>query len=275
MHFKIPIDDFNLEATLDSGQVFGFAKHEDGVYEGILAGHPIRLHQLGKCLDVESDVQNRMDRLIRDYFDLERDLMPVYQHLGSDERLIHVLKQFKGLRLIHQSPWEALACFIISSNNNIKRIQGIWKRLTQHFDPHKKTFPKPQNISEAGEEVLRHLGLGYRAPFLHRAAQFVFLNPKEVGQIQNAPYPEAKERLMELPGVGPKVADCILLYGFQKYEAFPVDVWVLRVMRKLYFRNRTVNERKVTEFGQKRWGAWAGYIQQYLFHGARTGCLVL
>ena len=270
---KLFAPDFNLEATLGSGQVFGFVQREGGVYEGTLNNFPLRLRQNGDLLYVEAEAQKGLAHSIRHYFDLNRDLSPVYGLLRQDERLAETLKRFKGLRLIRQDAWEAFACFIISSNNNIKRIQGIWHNLVKHFSNGELTFPRPEKLALSDESVLRKLGLGYRAPFLLAAAQFAFRHPLDLQFLRKAPYPEAKAKLMELPGIGTKVADCILLYGFQKYEAFPVDVWVLRVMRKLYFRNRLVPERKVMEFGRKRWGLLAGYIQQYLFHGARSGVL--
>lgn len=274
MYFWIPADDFDLEATLNSGQVFGFVRDGGGAYEGVLAGRIVRLFQRGTHLRVGSDISRKqIELLIRDYFDLERDLTPVYQALRSEERLSPVLNSLKGLRLIRQDGWEALACFIISSNNNVKRIQGIWRRLARHFHPGQNVFPQFHEIAESGETLLRRLGLGYRAPYLFRTAQLISRNREILRFVQTASYPEAKMRLMELPGIGSKVADCVLLYGFQKYEAFPVDVWVFRAMKKLYFRNRSVNERKVMEFGQKRWGPLAGYVQQYIFHGARTGVI--
>ncbi len=267
---KIKVSDFNLEATLDSGQVFGFTKNGDNVYEGMMGQSPVRLWQKNGMLSVVGAIH---ESSLREYFDLDRDLTPIYQILQNDVGAIrepplhNVHQKLKGLRLIRQDSWEALACFIISSNNNVKRIQGIWKNLFLYFN----SFPTPLQIAGCHERILRQLGLGYRAPFLLHTAQFLSVNPNYLKLIREADYKAAKARVLAFPGIGEKVADCALLYGFQKYEAFPVDVWISRVMRKLYFNNRKVPEKKILRFAQKRWGQEAGYVQQYLFHGARTG----
>ena len=268
---KIAVKDFNLEATLDSGQVFGFSKNSDGKYEGVIDGRYVQLYQEKGFLWAEHNGGKISEDSVQIYFDLGHDLSTLYDLLCEDDRLRPVYERFKGLRVIRQDPWEALACFIISSNNNIKRIQGIRRNLSQTFSNSEYLFPKVRHIAQSKENILRQLGLGYRAPFLLRAAKRVSTGANIFGQIRGSNYEKAKMHLIEFPGVGEKVADCVLLFGFQKYEAFPVDVWILRVMRKLYFRNRKVSEREVRAFAQKRWRQYAGYIQQYLYHGTRQG----
>jgi N-glycosylase/DNA lyase len=272
---KIFTPDFNLEATLESGQVFGFRRTPGGAFEGTLYGHRAKLRQVRDRLLVESDSAGLGVSLVKNYFDLEQDLTSFYTILRRDKRLIPLYRRFKGLRIIRQEAWEALACFILSSNNNVKRIQRIWRNLADYFG--KETlespavFPKPLALARSHERVLRFLGLGYRAPFLYRTAHFLAASPQYLGVIREAGYAEAKTRVLEFPGIGEKVADCVLLYGFQKYEAFPVDVWIARAMKKLYFKNRPVPEKRIRDFARNRWGERAGYVQQYLFHGARLG----
>ncbi len=270
---QLNVKDFNLQATLESGQVFGFAKGKDGYFTGKIEGNSVWLRQNRHILFVKSDSKRKLTDSLRNYFDLDRDLSAVYQILEEEDGLRSALQNFRGLRLIRQDSWEALACFIISSNNNVKRIQGIWKNLSLRLSGDKESFPKPGDIARSHERILRELGLGYRAPYLLRSAQFLSTNPAALGCIRAADYQEAKRRLLAFPGIGEKVADCVLLYGFQKYEAFPVDVWILRAMRKLYFKNRKVSEENIHAFGQKRWGKNAGYIQQYLFHSVRNGVI--
>ena len=278
---KITVRDFDLEATLESGQVFGFSKVEGRsahAYEGMIRGRLFRLRQSGDTLHASAlEGPAGAAAPLRDYFDLDRDLTPVYGLLRREKTLAAALVRLKGLRLIRQDGWEALACFILSANNNLKRIQKIWgnlsRRLGRPLGRGSFSFPVPSAVAGCHEGLLRELGLGYRAPFLRRSAQFVAANPESLRVIREAPYAEARERLLAFPGVGEKVADCILLYGFQKYEAFPVDVWILRVMRKHFFQGRKVAESRVHRYGQKRWGNLAGYVQQYLFHGARTDLL--
>ena len=153
---------------------------------------------------------------------------------------------------------------------------GIHKNLVEYFSRHRtvsgpKLFPSPSQIARSHERILRQLGLGYRAPFLLNTATFLSKNPGYFETIRCLDYENAKTRVLSFPGIGPKVADCALLYGFHKLEAFPVDVWMSRVMRRLYFKDRKISEEKIRRFGMKRWGRHAGYIQQYLFHSARMG----
>jgi N-glycosylase/DNA lyase len=289
---RIACVDFHLSATLESGQVFGFNRLEDGSYEGTLAGHFARFSQpeetqslqvdhdpkrlslqgakmgSGKGLETESP-RGLSEGVVRDYFDLDRDLRPLFSVLENEKPLAASLGTFRGLRLIRQDPWQALACFILSSNNNVKRIQHIWRNLETHYSG----FPSAEDIARTHERTLRQLGLGYRAPFLSRTGTFLATNPYYLDAMRTCDYDEARSRALAFPGIGPKVADCVLLYGFHRLDAFPVDIWILRAMRKHYFGGRRVSEQRVHTYGRKRWGALAGYVQQYLFHGARNGVI--
>jgi N-glycosylase/DNA lyase len=260
--------DFNLDATLDSGQVFGFRKSEDGAWRGRVYGREVAMRQTKTTLTAEGTDAVALAA----FFDLERDLTPVYRILREDPLLRPAFRAYRGLRLIRQDSWEALACFILSSNNNVKRIQQIRNNLAARLGEG-GAFPTARQITRSHERTLREIGLGYRAPFLQRTALFVAANPQSLDCVREAGYEEAKSRVLAFPGIGEKVADCVLLYGFQKYESFPVDVWILRIVRKLYFKNRRVSEEKVRRFGQKKWGMHAGYVQQYLFHGVRKGVI--
>lgn len=261
---EIEVREFNLSATLESGQVFGFTKIGEKRYRGILLNAEVELEESSNRVRVECFNRRISAEKLKDYFDLERDLRPVYGTLKTDRIFC---EEIRGLRIIRQNPWEALASFIISSNNNIKRIQLIWNNLCRLTG----CFPNPNETAELSELKLRELGLGYRAPYLLKTARRIASEPTFLPRIYELDYMEAKEKLMELDGVGRKVADCVLLFGFQKYEAFPVDVWIARIMRKIYFNERNVSELKIAEFARKRWGNLAGYVQQYLFHFARTG----
>lgn len=270
---KIQLRDFNLQATLDSGQVFGFTNDSAGGYRGVIDKIPVTLRQDSDCLHIKTEKGELAESSVRKYFDLDHDLSAVYRFLTEDDRLRPAYHQLKGLRVIQQDPWEALACFIISSNNNIKRIQGIRRNLSKAFCDSEFLFPEAPDIARSEERTLRKLGLGYRAPFLLKAAKRISADGDILNRIHQESYEHARTFLMEFPGIGEKVADCVLLFGFQKYETFPVDVWIFRAVKKLYFKNRKISERKARDFAQKRWGPHAGYIQQYLYHGARSGIL--
>jgi len=266
MSIRIRGADFNLSATIESGQVFGFTHTLEGRYRGVLLDGEVELWEDSDWFYAESLNGGISKEALEDYFDLKRDLNPIYKTLKEDGVFDDRLK---GLRIIQQNPWEALSAFVISSNNNIKRIKLIWNNLCCQSG----RFPGPHEIVRLNEAKLRELGLGYRAPYLLKTARRIVGEPDFLPQVKQLNYEEAKEKLMELDGVGGKVADCVLLFGFQKYEAFPVDVWIARIMRKIYFRNRKVNEKRISNFAEKRWGALSGYIQQYLFHGARMGLI--
>lgn len=266
--------DFNLEVTMDSGQVFGFVKQGGAVYRGDIGGQNISFYRKNNRLFWDQCIS---EKTLRRYFDLDRDLSPVYRALKADPKLVAAYNSLRGLRLIQQDPWQGLAGFILSSNNNVKRIQRIWSAMIEYYSTKRKSgvmgFPSAREIADTHENTLRQLGLGYRAPFLWASSVFVANNPQCFEYIREESYERALEKVLCFPGIGPKVADCVLLYAFQKYEAFPVDVWILKIVRRLYFNNRKVSEDRVRSFAQARWGEHAGYIQQYLFHGARTGIL--
>ena len=269
---KIETREFSLSATLESGQVFGFTNTVEGRYRGVLMDSEVELWEDSEALFAESLNGAISKEKLEDYFDLNRDLLPVYRFLEEDPNLRKLPVALKGLRVIRQDPWEALASFIISSNNNIKRIKLIWNNLSccLRTSGVRKRFPRPEEIAELDEGKLRELGLGYRAPFLLRTAKRIASDAHFLSEVSQSDYENAKDRLLELDGVGPKVADCVLLFGFHKGEAFPVDVWIERAMKKLYFpRKRRVSESRIAEFARARWGNLAGYVQQYLFHGIR------
>lgn len=269
----LPAPDFHLAATLDCGQTFSFQKNDDLSFSGYLAGVPVRWVLAGGLLRGVCAPGRLNAGQASDYFDLTYDLGPVYRLLEADDRLRPSLASYRGLRLLRQDPWEATASFILSSNNNIKRIQLMWRRVAEHFTGEGR-FPDAERLARASETELRGLGLGYRAAFLHRSARRIADDREWFLRLGREPdYALAKETLQELDGVGPKVADCILLYGFHRLEGFPIDVWIERVMRKLYFRNRKTPALKLHRFAVKRWGGLAGYVQQYLFHGVRTGVI--
>lgn len=272
---EIKVEDFNLEATLESGQVFGFTKDSRGRYEGVIFGTLVQLYQDREFLSIEGNGSAVSEHSIRTYFDLDHNLTILYRLLCEDNHLRSIYHRLRGLRIIRQEPWEALACFIISSNNHIKRIQRIRRNLSQAFCRSEFRFPEACDLVSSDERTLRELGLGYRAPFLLSAAGYVSASPVNFNHIRETSYEQAKSELMNFPGVGEKVADCVLLFGFQKYEAFPVDIWILRAMRKLYFRGRKVSGEKVRAYGQKRWGLYAGYVQQYLYYAAKSGMIKL
>jgi N-glycosylase/DNA lyase len=186
----------------------------------------------------------------------------------------------RGLRLLRQDPWECLASFICSSTKQIVQIQQIVSLLCERYGeevatpPNRsgaRSFPSAMSLAKATETELRACKMGFRAPYLLKAAQQVCHGELDLASLQEMPVELARERLMRLPGVGRKIADCVLLFAYGFQSAFPVDVWVIKALRQLYFRRRRVNLKRLQRFSAEYFGPYGGYAQQYLFHYARTG----
>lgn len=186
------------------------------------------------------------------------------------------MERFPGLRLLNQEPWEVFVAYLVSQNSNIGKITRTLESLARlagdRVDWRGRTwmrFPDPEQMARLSLEDLRSTGMGYRAPYVRDAAQLVASGRLRLDALRRLRYEKAKDRLLEIPGVGPKVADCILLYGLGHWEAFPTDVWIERAMRELYFRRPVAYER-VGEFARSHFGPHAGYAQHFLFHYRRV-----
>ena len=261
-----PID---LHLTLmDSGQCFQWVERE-GWFCAAPGGMPCRIRMEGEVLQTaEGD-----ETFLRRYLDIDADYAALSQ--DDDPILQACIRRFPGLRLLDQPVWETLLMFILSANNNVARIRKLTLSLAARFGQRFSgpfgdvyALPTPAALAEAGEDALRELGAGYRAPYLVNTARRV-LEGFPLDLLRDLPYPQAHARLKELPGVGDKVADCVLLFGCGHREAFPTDVWVARVLGQWYGmcgRDRRILARMARE----RFGKDAGLKQQFLFHAART-----
>ncbi|MEW6082902.1 MAG: DNA glycosylase [Bacillota bacterium] len=267
VRFQGPLD---LAATLECGQCFRWSREGDS-YTGVVGGRMLRVRLAEEGLEADPptacDTARRYFHLDLDYAKIERALVERDPVL---ERAVHFAS---GLRILRQDPWETLVSFIISANNNIPRIRGIIKRLSQGLGEHLGgpfySFPGPQRIACLDQGDLRALGLGFRAPYVLDAARMITdggLDLEDVGRLEG---PEARERLMRVSGVGPKVADCVLLFSMGKYEVFPLDVWMKRAMEHLYFQGARLGHQDLRCFAQQRFGELAGFVQAYMFHWIR------
>jgi N-glycosylase/DNA lyase len=246
-----------LAQTLDCGQCFRWSRLPDGSWEGVAGGRYVRL--AGESLS----------RTLRDpfwarYFDLDRDYAGIRAQLsGLDPALAEAARFAPEIRILNQEPWEALCSFILSQCNNIGRIRGLVARLCRLYGEPigggHSAFPAPQALAALREEDLRAAGCGFRAPYVLDAAQKVASGELDLEKIQSLPLGSARAGLMCIRGVGPKVADCALLYGMHRLEAFPMDVWMKRTMRRMF------PGKKPSWFGP-----YAGIAQQYLFHYSRN-----
>ena len=268
------ITNFHPQHTFECGQAFRWNWDGQG-YVGIVADNIVRLIWDGSILSIENATLDDFYTLWLDYFDLKTDYGEIIRILSEDPVMEEAVKHGWGIRILNQDPWETLVSFIISANNGINRIKTTIERLSQKFgekvvwqDREYYMFPKIDALAEADEDELKSCGCGYRGPYIRGTAQLIQDGHIDLNDLKAMDYKEAKEQLQKCPGVGPKVADCILLFSLGKSQAFPVDVWVKRIMEALYFDDMK-GFKDIRKFAEYRFGSLAGYAQQYLFYYAR------
>ena len=255
---------------MDSAQVFHWLDTADG-FCGVAGGHAALVipeeggFLLEGCASGEEAFWTR-------YFDLERDYDALRASAAACPVALEALEKLPGLRVLRQPPWEALVSFIISANNNVGRIRKIVRALIDELGEN-GAFPTPRTLADTSEEKLRALGCGYRAPFLIGTARMMG-EGFDLDAVAAMEYSEAHARLLNLPGVGDKVADCVQLFGMGQGEAFPVDVWIERAMRQ-WVSPEAHSKAAIRQAARDLFGADAGLIQQSLFHCARMGLISL
>ena len=278
---------FNLDFSLCCGQVFRWKKI-DGWWYGVVGDKVVKIRQCGKELEfVGAD-----EDFVRSYFGLDDDLEAISMSVNKDSYIAAALERFRGLRLVRQDPWACLVGFICSTNKNIAAIEDMLRKMSERYGEKRcfsgKTFylfPTAEALAKVSESELLGCSLGYRAKFVHQTARKVVEEKINLNALKTAAYLEAREKLLEFCGVGPKVADCVLLFSLGKTEAFPVDVWVKRVIlnhyadkfstesvRKMQSHNSLSNGeyQKIGDFARTYFGKYAGYAQEYLYHYERT-----
>ncbi len=267
-------NDFDLKNTFDNGQCFRFAPYKAG-YLGVALGEVIYLEKCGGVIVVDGVDKSTFDKKFNDYFDLERDYEKIADSFYYEENLRNAISYGHGMKILRQEPWETLISFLISQNNNIERIKAIVDRICVSYGKEIiydgtvfHAFPTPEELKDVISEDYKKFGCGYRAPYLEKAVRDMLDNKIDFDFLASCGYFRAKEELMKLYGVGPKVADCICLFGLNYLDAFPVDTWIKKVMETLFLK-RTASNREIWEFSQSAFGEYAGIAQQYLFYYAR------
>jgi N-glycosylase/DNA lyase len=284
MRLNVP---FDLDFSLCCGQVFRWKKI-NGWWYSDLGGRVVKICQCG-C---ELKFENVEEAFIKSYFGLKDNLAEISQCVGRDDYIRKALGKFEGLRLVQQEPWSCLIGFICSTYKNIAAIELMLKKLSAKYGEKMPydgmdfyTFPTVTRLADASENGLRECGLGYRAKYVQETAKKIHEEKIDLEDLKNMPYLEARKKLLEFSGVGLKVADCVLLFSLRKLDAFPVDVWVKRVIlnhyasqlppdfvKKLQSHNSLTNSEyiKIGDFARSYFGAYAGYAQEYLYHYERT-----
>jgi N-glycosylase/DNA lyase len=280
-HAVFPATDYDLAATLTSGQAFRW-RLQPGGWEGVIGNHWVRLTMQQNAIHATTARKVKSWDWLTRYLQLDVSLGAVLAEFPDDEPLRQAVKSCRGLRLLRQDPWECLASFILSSTKQIVQIQQIVDLLCQRFGQpvHIPTghapafsFPTAQQLAQAEEAELRICKMGFRAPYLKAAATKVASGDLDLQQLSALPVDQARSPLLNCLGVGQKIADCVLLFAYGFQNAFPVDVWVAKALRQLYFPGQTVSHQQLREFSNSYFGPQAGYAQQYLFHFMRTRTL--
>lgn len=266
---KIQNSDFDLVHTFECGQCFRWNKFDENSYLGIVADSVIKITQYESCFDIECDNEN----VVNNYFDFNRNYSEIKNALSSiDDVLLRAIPSGYGIRLLKQDPWETLISFIISANNNIPRIKKIIESLCENFGNKINyngnvyyTFPDAYSLSKLSVDDLDVIKSGFRAKYIIDAAKKVADGTVNLDLIYDMDTDTAREYLKQIKGVGNKVADCILLFAYQKFDVFPKDVWIKKVLNDLY----GVSECDFDSFVKEHFGELAGFAQQYLFYYMR------
>lgn len=256
------IDCFNLDLTLDCGQAFRWEKQSDGSYNGVAGGYFLNIAKVEDKLIFKNTDKRSFDTFWINYFDLNKNYKKICDRLKQDDLLCSTIDAYYGIRILNQEPWEALCSFVISQQNNIKRIKLIIRRLCEAYGDDLGngyyTFPSADTLSKLTIEDFESLGAGYRAKYLERLAKDVVSGKIDLDKIKKLSLEDARKELLNIYGVGIKVANCVLLFGFGFYSAFPIDVWMKRVME--YYPDGL----------PECFDGIEGIAQQYLFHWARN-----
>ncbi|MBR3882410.1 MAG: 8-oxoguanine DNA glycosylase [Clostridia bacterium] len=286
MEEKIIIENqesFNLKHIFECGQCFRWNEEEDGSWIGVIKDAVIKVRIEDNKVIFTGKVLGNQDfkKIVYDYFDLNTNYTDYKNELSKiDEYLRESIKFGEGIRILKQDLWETIISFIISANNNIPRIKKIINAISSTYgkkivfeEKEYYLFPTPEELSKATVEDLRKLGLGFRDKRIYETTRLINENTISLEEIENfADTARAREELLKLDGVGPKVADCILLFSLKRLDVFPIDVWVRRVMNDLYIHNEDeekVNKKELQCLAEEKFKGLSGIAQQYLFYWKR------
>jgi N-glycosylase/DNA lyase len=269
------IYDFDPVHVFECGQCFRWNKEPDGSYTGVVRGKAANVSYAQGMLVINNATMDDFKSIWFDYFDLGKDYGVIKEAVIIDEIMEKAVEFGNGIRLLRQEPWEALISFILSANNRIPRIKKIIQDICRLFGEEKEhcgqkyhSFPDAGKLASLSLDRVMECRAGYRCEYIIDAAKAVAAGGFDPKILKWLNPDEARKALKNFKGVGDKVADCILLYGGMRYDVFPVDVWVKRVMKELYFK-REVGFKEIRLFAEDRFGEYAGFAQQYLFYYAR------
>ena len=270
---------FDLDATLQSGQTFRWRKEHD-CYTGVIFGNFVLIKPTVDGLEFTSFPETEDAFIIRlsNYLGLDDDLGAIYQSICVDDHLKSVVDRYLGMRILRQDPWECLVSFICSAWSNVNRVSRIVENLSSRFGQPilvdgniRAAFPAAEELASTDEQTLRSLGLGFRAKYIIASSRHVAEGRIDLTSLRNAPFEKVLDTISSLPGIGDKVANCIMLFSLGQRSAFPVDLWIRRVLSEQYLGDEgsKMSMPMVRRWAQDYFGPYAGYANHYLFHGRR------
>lgn len=266
----------------ECGQCFRWNKEEDGSYTGVIKNGVINVKKLGKDVEFTGVCDENIKQICEEYFNLQTNYEAIKEKLSNiDIYLKNSIEYGNGIRILKQDLWETLLSFIISANNNIPRIKTIIERIAKKYGNRIEyrnkmyyTFPTPEMLQNASIDDFRGLGLGFRDVRIYETVQRTLKGEIDLEKLKQEENTEVlRKKLLEIPGVGPKVADCVMLFALNRFDVFPVDVWVKRVISELYFNKKEQTPNVIHEFAEKQYGNLAGLAQQYLFYWRRENSI--
>lgn len=267
---------YDLGRTLECGQVFRWAV-TDGGATGVVRGRVWHVRQEDGLLQASGDGGDDDLEALWHHLAVDAPLRRIERDLAADPVVRRILPFTSGIAVMRQDPWECLLSYVISAFNNIPKIRTTVERLSRRFgmplSGGRYAFPSPVRLADARLPALRACILGYRAPYVRAVARAVAGGALDLERLRGLPYDAARDALLVLPGVGEKVAECVLLFALERSEAFPVDIWIHRTVQQHYLRGRRASPRAIREWARERFGRLAGYANQHLFLAARTGVL--
>ena len=266
----------------ECGQCFRWNKEKDGSYTGVIKNSVINVKKLGKDVEFTGVCDRNIKEICEEYFNLQTNYEAIKEKLSNiDIYLKNSIEYGNGIRILKQDLWETLLSFIISANNNIPRIKTIIERIAKKYGNRIEyrnkmyyTFPTPEMLQNASIDDFRGLGLGFRDVRIYETVQRTLKGEIDLEKLKQEENTEVlRKKLLEIPGVGPKVADCVMLFALNRFDVFPVDVWVKRVISELYFNKKEQTPNVIHEFAEKQYGNLAGLAQQYLFYWRRENSI--
>lgn len=274
-------DSFELKHIFDCGQCFRWNEEQDKSYTGVIKNGVLNAKEENDKIIFTGMLNDNIEKVCNYYFDLDTNYEEIKNTLSKiDNDLKSSIQYGNGIRILKQDLWETIISFIISANNNIPRIKGIIERICTKYGKEIKwngrsyyTFPTPEELKNVNIEDLRALGTGFRDKYIYKTTQMVLTKEVNIEELKNEKdINKIRQELLKFPGIGDKVADCIMLFALNKFEVFPIDVWVRRVMNELYIKEedeKKVNKEIIQKLATEKYDKLAGIAQQYLFYWKR------